>query len=315
MKRIRLVLLAVFLLWRSVIGASVPECVFEHYSSLDGLPHNSISDICRDSRGFVWICTWYGLSRFDGYTFKNYKTLPGDYSPLSHNRFLSVTEDVFGYLWLTTYDHRLYRFDRYRERFDDIPGSYDGFASGDYKVERFLCSSRGEVWIALSGTGLICAVQHGEDERIDIVDYSSGPLIGRHISFLFEDDMGRIVVVSERGIVLLTARANSHEYEPLVLSTESAVYDWAETDDRLCFGLDGKVLLIDKRTSEGYQVCPSVGQCLLGTFHGVASGINHRSLEGFPIGGFEFRGHDGCIVPVSFRDVDVGNANLIEDAG
>ena len=34
----------------------------------DGLPHNFIDDLYKDSRGFLWVSTaGGGLSRFDGY--------------------------------------------------------------------------------------------------------------------------------------------------------------------------------------------------------------------------------------------------------
>lgn len=36
----------------------------------DGLPHNFIDDIYKDTRGFLWISTaGGGLSRYDGYEF------------------------------------------------------------------------------------------------------------------------------------------------------------------------------------------------------------------------------------------------------
>src|SRR5215831_16440883 len=47
------------------------------YSTADGLPHNTVMRIVRDSHGFLWFCTLHGLSRFDGYTFKNYGTEQG----------------------------------------------------------------------------------------------------------------------------------------------------------------------------------------------------------------------------------------------
>lgn len=37
------------------------------YTASDGLPHNDIVAIVRDSHGFLWFCTPGGLSRFDGY--------------------------------------------------------------------------------------------------------------------------------------------------------------------------------------------------------------------------------------------------------
>src|SRR5712691_867571 len=42
------------------------------YTTAEGLPHNVINKIVRDSRGFLWFCTEEGLSRFDGYRFTSY---------------------------------------------------------------------------------------------------------------------------------------------------------------------------------------------------------------------------------------------------
>ena len=36
------------------------------YTVADGLAHNEVNKIVRDSRGFLWFCTADGLSRFDG---------------------------------------------------------------------------------------------------------------------------------------------------------------------------------------------------------------------------------------------------------
>lgn len=116
------------------------EFIYEHYSSDDGLPHNSICDIHQDGRGYLWLCTWYGLSRYDGNGFVNYTMRPGDYSNLSHNRILSVEEDALGYLWVTTYDYHLYRFDAQAEHFVSVPGELENFPVANRKVDAFLCS-------------------------------------------------------------------------------------------------------------------------------------------------------------------------------
>src|SRR5215510_10686104 len=42
------------------------------YTTADGLAHNGVNRIVKDSRGFLWFCTREGLSRFDGYSFTNY---------------------------------------------------------------------------------------------------------------------------------------------------------------------------------------------------------------------------------------------------
>src|SRR5215471_9456551 len=42
------------------------------YTTADGLPHNTVMRVVRDSSGFLWFCTLRGLARFDGYTFQSY---------------------------------------------------------------------------------------------------------------------------------------------------------------------------------------------------------------------------------------------------
>jgi ligand-binding sensor domain-containing protein len=47
------------------------------YTTANGLAHDSVNRIIRDSRGFMWFGTGEGLSRFDGYEFKNYTQADG----------------------------------------------------------------------------------------------------------------------------------------------------------------------------------------------------------------------------------------------
>ncbi|HEY3027399.1 MAG TPA: two-component regulator propeller domain-containing protein [Pyrinomonadaceae bacterium] len=69
------------------------------YTTTDGLAHNVINKIVRDSRGFLWFCTADGLSRFDGYTFTNYGTEQG----LPHPNVTDVLETRNGEFWVATY--------------------------------------------------------------------------------------------------------------------------------------------------------------------------------------------------------------------
>ena len=61
---------------------------FIKYTVHDGLVANPIRCIYQDSKGFIWIGTIEGLSRYDGYKFTNYTTLNG----LSHDFINSVFE-------------------------------------------------------------------------------------------------------------------------------------------------------------------------------------------------------------------------------
>lgn len=43
---------------------------FEHYNENNGLSYNSVRHIVQDKNGFLWLGTFFGLNRFDGYQFK-----------------------------------------------------------------------------------------------------------------------------------------------------------------------------------------------------------------------------------------------------
>lgn len=48
------------------------------YDDRTGLSHWIVSDVLQDRQGFIWISTWNGLNRFDGYAFRQIKSQPGD---------------------------------------------------------------------------------------------------------------------------------------------------------------------------------------------------------------------------------------------
>ncbi|HKA18847.1 MAG TPA: two-component regulator propeller domain-containing protein [Blastocatellia bacterium] len=67
---------------------------YKAYTTADGLAHDSVNKIHCDSRGFLWFCTAEGLSRFDGYRFKNY----GQEQGLPHrniNDFLETRDGTY----------------------------------------------------------------------------------------------------------------------------------------------------------------------------------------------------------------------------
>jgi ligand-binding sensor domain-containing protein/two-component sensor histidine kinase len=61
---------------------------FMKYTVQEGLVANPVRCIYQDSKGFIWIGTFDGLSRYDGYKFTNYTSVNG----LSHNFINSIIE-------------------------------------------------------------------------------------------------------------------------------------------------------------------------------------------------------------------------------
>jgi ligand-binding sensor domain-containing protein/signal transduction histidine kinase len=77
------------------------------YEVADGLPQEGVKRIVRDSRGFLWFCTYDGLSRFDGTRFVNYGVKDG----LPHPSINDLLESRSGDYWIATNGGGVARFD------------------------------------------------------------------------------------------------------------------------------------------------------------------------------------------------------------
>lgn len=103
--------------------ADCDEIAFHSITTSDGLTNNNISVIFRDSKGFLWIGTEYGLNRSDAYQITQYFS---DDTGLPSNHIWSIYEDFEGYVWIgcigsyAYYDYRTNEFhnDVYRKLAD-----------------------------------------------------------------------------------------------------------------------------------------------------------------------------------------------------
>lgn len=131
------------------------QASLSHYSTDNGLPSNAISSIISDDYGYVWIATWNGVSRFDGYNFYNYRT--GIMSGVKglHNRIDRMTIDQSQNIWLKMYDGRIFVLNRQTDRIED---PLEGISGHDeFGVDYFFVpyvSSVGDVYFSFGETGL-----------------------------------------------------------------------------------------------------------------------------------------------------------------
>ncbi|MEL1239805.1 two-component regulator propeller domain-containing protein [Flavobacterium flavipallidum] len=68
--KFKLTLIFIFLF--SMFSSIGQNIKFEHYNENNGLSYNSVRHIVQDKNGFIWLGTFFGLNRFDGYQFKPY---------------------------------------------------------------------------------------------------------------------------------------------------------------------------------------------------------------------------------------------------
>ena len=88
----------------SVVHAE--QLAITHFSIADGLPHSRVVRVYQDSHGFIWFCTGDGLSRFDGYGFRNYSVDSG----LPYPSLSDFVETADGEYWIATNGGGVVRF-------------------------------------------------------------------------------------------------------------------------------------------------------------------------------------------------------------
>ncbi len=143
------------------------------FTEKNGLSSNQIYDITQDRRGFLWIATENGVSRFDGVRFYNYSVSHG----LPSNDVIQIFTDKNGRVWANCYMKPLSYFDEKANRFI----KYSGY-------ERYFKNLR--VYIYNKNNGYYTS--RGYTDNIEIGDtiraYSSSNLFTiPNLSFLLKD--------------------------------------------------------------------------------------------------------------------------------
>ncbi|WP_075601769.1 hybrid sensor histidine kinase/response regulator transcription factor [Saccharicrinis aurantiacus] len=94
------------------ISASSTLNFNKQYSIADGLSDNGVTLVFQDSRSYVWIGTYNGLNRYNGYEFEVYKNTPHK-KILAGRRIRSFCEDAKGNIWIgTEYGVSVYNYEK-----------------------------------------------------------------------------------------------------------------------------------------------------------------------------------------------------------
>ena len=98
----KLITLCLFAVSLSVMAQTsmIPDMKFRRLDTPDGLSSSQINNIFKDSRGYVWISTPYGLNRYDGYRVKTFYSNQRDTTTMRDNYCDRVYEAHDGKLWM-----------------------------------------------------------------------------------------------------------------------------------------------------------------------------------------------------------------------
>lgn len=201
----RTIVYLIFIIWNLVevpLSAQNNQYKFIKIDINQGISHNQINSIYRDSKGFMWFGTMSGLNRYDGYNFKVFKHSIEDTTTISDNFVNRIVEDNTGKLWITT-RNGLNVFDPETETFSRELNKY---------LKKYSCNAlsfvslnrdkEGNVWIINSSAGLYkYDKQSGKTINISHRPNDSTSLYSNDISSVEEDFSGNYWMINRNGIL------------------------------------------------------------------------------------------------------------------
>jgi len=114
--------------------------------------NSNVLCIFQDSRGFIWLGTTDGLSKYDGYKFVLYEHDNNDKKSLIDNQIKAIAEDSQGNLWLGT-ANGISKFDYANEQFTNF--FIDSLNPDRNRVNTLLVDQKDYLWIGTDGGGLV----------------------------------------------------------------------------------------------------------------------------------------------------------------
>lgn len=285
----------IYWLWLLALACSVAKGQIKtevtHYSTKDGLSHDGVICITRDHQGFMWFGTFDGLNRFDGHNFITYKSRPGDNSKLRSNKIRDVVEDNAGYLWVLTFDYKVYRFDKATEQFTPVSdGPYQKLFTDKTVVKTILPDRVNGVWLLTKDNGLYHV--SSVSSSAPVVNHYSSQAIGslcikgNMVRFHHTDASGRIWLGTDHGLNLLERKSNA-QYEVVKFNTlqdkvfSSGAFTAAVIKaDLIYFGTaDGRVILYDI-ARKSFRINQVASGTAINDVYLAKSGILYVSTEG-----------------------------------
>ncbi|SKC87202.1 sensor histidine kinase [Ohtaekwangia koreensis] len=200
--------------------------------------HNGVHQIIRDPKGYIWIATEGGVSKFEIATgkFKNYSKalLQNHTAPLVDNT-LSLCMDG-DYIWIGTENGGLSQLDTRTDNFKNFSNiKNDPSSLPDNSVWVLYKDRQGRIWIGMYSKGL-CVIDRMKDKfsELDI------PLENDVVNAIWQDSKKRFWVGTENGIAMKDGSNvhyfNHSENNPNSLSSNPILSILEDSKQQMWFG-------------------------------------------------------------------------------
>ncbi len=231
-------ILALFIFLNStplfLLGVS-NEINFRHYTSNEGLVHNTVFAIGQDGEGFMWFGTSNGLSKFDGKKFTNYQYNTQDTSTIPGNSIQQIITDKNGDIWILSNSHaNLY--DKTNDHFKRFGRSAQGNFHIPTAIHSLSTDNNNNIWLNTS-SGLYqfdYAIHSFQLNKQIPKKFQTAPIKG-----FLQDSKNNYWIVGDRGIYQFSSLSDSLKYKSYL--TEGSYRNVYSGFEEIKEGSDGKI--------------------------------------------------------------------------
>ena len=210
-----------------------PICQVKHFSVSDGLAQGVVMNILQDQKGLIWFSTWNGLNKFDGYTFKTYKTSQESKYAFGSNRMGTISESKYEDIWCPTYDGQACLFDVESEKFIDVLQPIELSTKQTNYVTRIYSLEKGIAWI-LCENGYAFRVDEQlckKGEGITLYAPSNHNLKGDQIFNVYQDSEEDEWILTDKGVSIIGKKTLDTDFPfQFITQIKESIYLIAEND-------------------------------------------------------------------------------------
>lgn len=221
-----------FVCFLDVRSQNLSDLRLELLDEENGLSNIIITNMARDSSGFLWICTLNGLNRYDGNTFKIFKHSDKDSSSLLHDKGQQIYVDASGKIWIGYREGGISYFNEDCQCFTHLKMPVENnkehlpSGTGIFYVDSVNTLWYGGVEIGLNSYNL----QTGKITRYNLPKINTGHLKPNNvetnsINSIYVDQDGLFWICTDNGLFTFDRKKEIFSYKIYSLETPKLSYD------------------------------------------------------------------------------------------
>ncbi|GAB2956484.1 hypothetical protein GCM10027048_23190 [Hymenobacter coalescens] len=191
---------------------------FRTLSTQHGLSENSVAGVVQDRRGFLWLGTQDGLNRYDGASFRVFRSNPQQRGSLGSNFIQALAADAAGGVWVGTGGGGLSHYNPLNEAFTTYESGTGPGALADNFVRAVLVDRQQRVWAGTENGVNLLDPKTGRFRLFRHPQAVTGSVRGNSIRSIEQTSDGRVWVGTGEGRI---------SYVDEAVGTLVPLADWA----------------------------------------------------------------------------------------